>query len=387
MIFRDSSFHRRADGIDAELHAVGGVGGQASLRALQIGRGLAALLVVLFHLNNSVWGTVKYFPHAFSETLSFGNSGVQFFFVLSGFIIYLVHDRDVGLPDRLQRFAWRRFIRVYPVYWLVLFAFVVMLAAAPQLGTADERDLTHIIASVLLTPSPKEPVLVVAWTLTHEVLFYAMFAIAILHARVGTALFVAWQLGCVANMLFGSSDFPYRVIFSANNLLFSFGLIAAFLFKADTFNIWRRSGPGWLTAGGSVAFICTGLHQVHAAAVLIPTDGHIIAYGLAAAAIILGACSFERQHALRMPRFLDALGDASYSIYLIHLPLLSLLAKILFTSGLARLFPETLSLVLLLGAVAVTGIAFSKLVEMPLIAALGRLSVRGAPNAGAPQPS
>lgn len=357
----------RSDASAYNPRAIAGQSGHSPLRTLQIGRGFAALFVVLFHLNNSVWGVDKYFPHPFSQTLSFGNAGVQFFFVLSGFIIYLVHSSDVGVPRQLQQFVWRRFIRVYPVYWLVLIAFVATLAAEPQLGTSEQRTLPHLIASALLIPYPTEPVLSVAWTLTHEVLFYAMFAIAILNARAGRWLFAAWQFGCLVNMLIGSSDFPYRMVFSANNLLFSFGLLAAFSFKT-----WRCPSPGWIAAGGVFAFIATGLHQVHAAAVAMPTDGHIIAYGLASAAIILGACSYERQHGLRAPRLLDALGDASYSIYLIHLPLLSLLAKALFASRLATALPESISLVVLLSAVAAAGIAFSRLIEMPLNAVLIR---------------
>ncbi|MDB5626892.1 MAG: acyltransferase 3 family protein [Tardiphaga sp.] len=342
-------------------------GAQSRVRSLQIGRGLAALCVVLFHLNNSVWGVAKYFPHPFSPLLSFGNAGVQFFFVLSGFIIFLIHGKDLGSPSRLWSFANKRLIRVYPVYWIVLGAFVVTLYLEPFLGTADERRIGNFIASVLLIPAPVEPILSVAWTLTHEVMFYVVFGLAIAHARSGVWLFAIWQIACLGNTMFGTSDFPYGVMFSANNLLFSFGMLAAFVFRTQ-----RCPAPALLAAGGAAAFIATGLHQVTASRPM-PPEAYVLAYGLASAVAILGACVYEQRHGLRVPRLCDAIGDASYSIYLIHLPLLSVFAKLLFASGLAAMAPEWLSLTGLLCMVVVTGVVFSRLVEMPLIALLGRL--------------
>jgi peptidoglycan/LPS O-acetylase OafA/YrhL len=343
---------------------------RSPLRSLQVGRGLAALMVVLFHLNNSVWSIPKYFDQPFSPLLSFGNAGVNFFFVLSGFIIYLVHAADIGAPDRLAAFAWRRFVRVYPVYWIVLFGFIAMLLLEPYLGTAGERRLGNFLASALLIPYPLEPILSVAWTLTHEIMFYAMFAIAIVSARTGVLLFAIWQMACLANTLFGTPQFPYGVVFSSYNLLFAFGLIAAYLFKTR-----QCSRPGLVALGGIAAFLAIGVHQAFAVAP-VAKDAHVIGYGFASAVILLGACTYERTHGLRAPKLLDTIGDASYSIYLLHLPLLSLFAKALFASRLAAVLPQTLSLILLLAAVAAAGIAFSKNVEIPLIAMLNRRGSR-----------
>ena len=343
------------------------------LRSLQIGRGLAALFVVLFHLNNSVWGIAKYFPDPFSQALSFGNSGVHFFFVLSGFIIYLVHAEAAGVPGQFLRFAFKRLVRVYPTYWVVLASVVAALFLDPALGTRDQRDVSRIVASALLIPYPQEPIVSVAWTLEHELLFYAIFSISILNARIGKLLFVLWQVGCLGNTLFGSAEFPYRVVFSANNLLFSLGIAMAFLFRK-----WRCPAPGSIAIGGALAFIAVGLHEVYASAPL-PADAYILAFGTSSAAAILGACSYERQHGLRAPRLLDALGDASYSIYLVHLPLLSLFAKALFASGLAALLPQTMSLLVMLCGLVAAGLIFSKAVEMPLIAELGRVKRQRTP--------
>jgi exopolysaccharide production protein ExoZ len=337
-----------------------------TLTSLQIGRGLAAMFVVLFHLNNSVWSEAKYFPHPFSPLLSFGNAGVQFFFVLSGFIIYLVHARDIGMPDRLKAFALKRFVRIYPTYWLVLAVFIVVLSVEPFWGTADQRRLGNLVASVLLIPWPVEPILSVAWTLKYEVMFYTIFAVAIINATTGLLLFAIWQLACIGNVLFGSSIFSDSMILSANNLLFAFGLFAAYRFKMH-----RCPAPGVFAMAGAALFLATGLHQVFATEPL-PADVYVLSFGLASAVVILGACSYERSFGINAPRWLAVIGDASYLIYLVHLPLLSIFTKLLFTSGLAQRLPEWTSMLLLFSVAIAGGIAVSKTVEMPLVALLGK---------------
>ncbi|QCI79312.1 acyltransferase [Hankyongella ginsenosidimutans] len=63
---------------------------------------------------------------AFDDLFSKGFVGVDFFFVLSGFIICFVHYKDMSRPDRLPRYAWRRLTRVLPTYWVVFVAALAM---------------------------------------------------------------------------------------------------------------------------------------------------------------------------------------------------------------------------------------------------------------------
>ena len=122
---------------------------------------------------------------------------------------------------------------------------------------------------------------------------------------------------------------------------------------------------------GIMLFLATGLHQVLAAAPW-PPDVYVVAFGVASATAILGACAYEQRFGFRPPRLFAVIGDASYSIYLVHLPMLSIAAKLLFASGLAARLPETVSLLMLLCAVVGGGIAFSRTIEMPLVAMLGK---------------
>ena len=68
----------------------------------------------------------------FGGLFLFAHAGVDFFFVLSGFIIYRVHRGDIGSPHRLSRYAWRRFVRIYPTYWIILAGFGLLLLYSPK---------------------------------------------------------------------------------------------------------------------------------------------------------------------------------------------------------------------------------------------------------------
>jgi len=102
---------------------------------VEAGRGFAAVLVVLFHVTKYYFATPKYWAgSALNGLFLFGHAGVEFFFVLSGFIMVWVHRQDVGKPSRVGAFAWKRFQRIYPFFWLILAVTVLVAWRAPSLG-------------------------------------------------------------------------------------------------------------------------------------------------------------------------------------------------------------------------------------------------------------
>src|SRR5579871_1076881 len=97
---------------------------RTNIRLLQYGRGVAALLVCIFHFER---GREQLHPQLtaavgsidFNYIFRAGHSGVEFFFILSGFIIFHVHQLDLGRPARLSTFYLNRAIRILPMYWLI----------------------------------------------------------------------------------------------------------------------------------------------------------------------------------------------------------------------------------------------------------------------------
>lgn len=140
-----------------------------SIDSIQWSRGLAAIGVFLFHLDIS---TTEKFGHTWwSGWFLGGSTGVEFFFVISGFIILHTHRTDIGQPRQLTSFISKRFIRLYPIYWFVAvpLGLVLLLGASSHVS----RTLTgsDVILDLLLIPREGARTLQPAWTLQHELVF------------------------------------------------------------------------------------------------------------------------------------------------------------------------------------------------------------------------
>ena len=165
------------------------------LNTLQSCRAFAAMLVVCYHLGGTI-ALTRYFGVGWvSRPFAFGHAGVEFFFVLSGFIIVHVHQGDFGWPSRLGNYLKKRLVRIYPVYWMVFTA--VSIAALPfsSLRETLPSDPAVILKALLLLPQDREvvggtgaPLLGVAWSLQYEILFYGGVASFIVSRWLGAAL-------------------------------------------------------------------------------------------------------------------------------------------------------------------------------------------------------
>ena len=295
--------------------------GRARLEGVEAGRGVAALLVVLYHaalhVESDVPGSAVLWglPH-------FGHAGVDFFFVLSGFIISFVHRNDVGRPRRLGHYLERRFTRVFPFYWLVL---TCLLVDTWTLHHAQFPGVREVLSNVLLLPQAKDQIVGGAWTLVYEIMFYAVFAIAICNRRVGAALLGVWvalvTTGFVVNPMFRSA----ALAVAASPFCFEFflGIVAAGILS-------RRTVPfsGFVLASGLTGFAIAGLCEVAGYYSGFGAAARL-AYGVCAFLVILALVERERSNRLKVPRFMAVLGRASYSVYLVHLIAIGITFKFL----------------------------------------------------------
>ncbi len=330
---------------------------------LELGRAFAACLVVFHHAGNIVAQPRFYGEHPFAGHLQNFNVGVDFFFVLSGFIITWVHWIDIGNPARLGRYAIKRFLRIYPPYWGVVIPLAVLYFIFPAAGVPSQHDPLNIMLSIFLLPAAAQPVLGVAWTLVHEIFFYALFAFVIAAGRVAFAIFPVWALAIIVLNHGGGSGFPLLFFVSPFNLEFIMGVSAAVLLKNCRVPI-----PWLFVLAGIGSFVGMMLFAVHVQD--DPLTGKL-AFGTSALVTLLGLVEMERRHPIRLPDALAFFGAASYSIYLIHPVALSFgvhLAK----SGIGFALPlGAITLLLaLLGTVA--GVAYHARIEPLLISAARR---------------
>jgi len=351
-------------------------------RALQAGRAIAATLVVLYHLGLYMANTDYFGIEAFSVPFAFGSAGVEFFFVLSGFIILSAHRSDIFQPRKLGGYIKKRLIRIYPTYWIIFLPVFLLAITSTSLQHTVPHDIFVIVKSLLLVPQDKTvvggtgaPVLAVAWTLQYEMFFYLFFAFMILNRWLSIIFAVAILYNYIAAQ---SHTFPFSFLSQDYILLFAMGMLVSLACTSKRIIVSR---PLLYVYTGAVMFICVALDTV--ADIDSLEAWSTILYGLSSCLMIFGLVKEEDAGRVVLGgNWMQLLGDSSYALYLIHLPLMSLLCKLsLLTpldkfgiSGAIFFYFVTLSSCLL------SSVAFHLRIEKPITAFLRRrLADSGAP--------
>lgn len=282
---------------------------------LQVLRGLAATLVAAFHLHGTQDGSEVY--EGFFWIFARGEYGVDLFFVISGFIIFYTVNQH---PDMtIKAFLAARFWRILPPYWAILGLYLLAgLGIALVFGDSSKiPDALSLTISVLLLPIDAH-VIVPAWSLSLELIFYAIFAIT--YFRFGPTGLVAGLLAWIG-ICYGMQVWADRTWFPA--LLF-FPIIAEFLFGVIVAWLCLR---GWVRYGQIAFFAGLILFAVAISGALdvwySNLDRSVIA-GVPATLLLYGAVSFRQ----RMPEIIIIWGESSYIMYLIHLIVFSVFARL-----------------------------------------------------------
>jgi peptidoglycan/LPS O-acetylase OafA/YrhL len=299
---------------------------------------------------------------------SWGMHGIDLFFVISGFIIVHVHWGDLMRGIGWRRFLFSRITRIYVPYWPVLAALAVGYFSMSTLGGYAQGaapDPITLLRSVLLWPGTNG-MLSPAWTLQHEVVFYLVATLALMRPSTGLPLFLLWQLYAIVAGLGASTDSEVAKLWMGPyEIEFAFGIACMLILRR--FPVARY--PRTILAAGTGAFLVIALYTTYVRDFAPASFASTISYGLAAAVILIGAVYCERAGCLRVPQLFVCMGSASYSIYLVHYPLISILTKLLDRFGMIDFGSADLILLQLVVASLVAGWLYHVLVERPLIAA------------------
>lgn len=338
------------------------LGAPGKLLSVECGRALAALLVVFYHIDKYYFDGVQYWSEsAITGVFAFGHAGVEFFFVLSGFIMHMIHHQDIGHAGRAANFAGRRFERIYPFFWAILLV-TLALAFLTGEGDADLRNPSLVLQSALLAgQDPLEAVVFVSWTLWHEILFYGLCFLMIARPALGIPAFVAWIIAsAVVSPLNLQVPWP-AYLTSFMNTLFAYGVACSALLVHA-----RIPMPRFVLALGAGVFLATGLTDNYLNE--LPRELEISLYGLGSALALLGGVEAERSGLLKAPRLLTLLGQASFAIYLTHMLTLPVVAKLSDMAGLTTWVPDIIAFPTLVIAATVGGLAAHFWIEKPIIA-------------------
>ena len=318
------------------------------LGSIQLLRALAALVVVVYH-TKAIEG-LMIDAHGGGEPTfvnglwAKGFSGVDLFFVISGFIMVFVTGQAKGRPGTAAAFLFSRASRIYPLWWLfasVMAAYFWFAYGLPYdidraMGSEmiEQTPVLHLVFSYLLLPQPSWPVLGVGWTLIHEMYFYIGFTlILLLPFRWRGWAIGLWGAGVIAGSLAGLSA-PFagnyvQLIFYPMTLEFVLGAFAAMLVVSG-----RVFRPALMTLAGSALFIAALVWhpdpELHPQRGLMATLqwGRVIWFGIPAAILIYGLAALDIRGRFHAPSFMISIGDWSYALYLSHMLTLSALKRI-----------------------------------------------------------
>jgi exopolysaccharide production protein ExoZ len=301
---------------------------RGDLETVQSLRAIAALLVVAFH-GVGAWSS-RILHQPAHEIWANGSGGVDIFFVISGLVMMISADRVAARIGAWRIFLRQRIIRVVPLYWIMTTAKVVAILVLPASLMRTSLTLSHVVGSYFFIPMRDPngeiyPVLEVGWTLYYEMLFYALVTTALalrvpLLAIAGPAL-SAFALTAIVG---GFGGFAHTIMGEFANTIvieFIFGAMIGIGIKRG---IIIPQPAAALLLGLGFAFI---LSAPVVTAFLRP-----LTWGLPAACIVAGAVSLEDWLRGRIPRWILDAGDASYSIYLMHVfiipPLFTIITRI-----------------------------------------------------------
>ncbi len=310
------------------------------LESIQVMRGIAAFLVLIFHMDAMFREGAPRSKEVFAFW-SRGFAGVDMFFVISGFIMVYVTQSFMPSIKAAVAFFYDRVTRIYPLWWLSAFIMMAYFYTAyGQVAAPDKASgsavLPHIVKSLLLLPQEADPVLGVGWTLIHEMLFYILFAIGLIFSRKVLPLWlIVWAAiiiacGLTMDILPGRAKTMPQLFISPLNLEFIMGAFIA---------LWmaRSNVPGSGSNSLRVSTIIFGLGLVFFMIAMLSHVGgkgseftwkRVGTYGLPCAMMIMGIVGLERHGKLSFPKFLIRLGDWSYSLYLLHIIVLLSLKRI-----------------------------------------------------------
>jgi exopolysaccharide production protein ExoZ len=343
---------------------------------IQILRAIAALAVVFYHdgIESTAICVATAKPCVYDFTL--GTFGVPLFFMISGFIMVMTSWNNFAQSGAPLQFMRRRLTRIVPLYWLVTTVAVVGALVVPTMLSVPVDNPLYIAASYLFWPMARvnglvRPIANLGWTLNLEIMFYAVFTLALFFDRKrGISLAVAFL--CGATLLQMTDIFAAGGLLSSTPLNFwtdpivlnfILGILVAILYKRE-FKV--NLTEAWILIAISAAVLLI-INNIHGALDAIP-ENHIINRGVLtlAVAFMFIAGALGPQIDVTKPFWRPGLliGDASYSLYLVHPFFLRPIGKIWGKTIGGHLPVWTFTIVAIILALTV-GVAVYMFVERP----------------------
>jgi peptidoglycan/LPS O-acetylase OafA/YrhL len=356
------------------------------LDSIQLLRAFAALFVCFGHVLASAVSLAESHHGAFERPALSTGAGVDIFFLISGFIMVFASDRLFGRPESRGVFLARRLARIVPLYWATTTLFLAIKLAGAVIHHEPAPSVKGIVTSYLFIPSTStqvhegvvHPLFSLGWTLNYEMFFYVLFSLFIVLPRdraigwLAATMIALVAIGQLVPWMPTAPEFWVQPIV----LEFVLGMGVALL-RQRQFSLplavrlaMIGAGIAWLVADPMGLAPGVGAEAT-------PNDfTRLAGWGAPMFLIFSGTVLGRDFLPKRFEQLAGGLGDASYSLYLLH-PFVVVAAGFAWGhvhGGLQHFY--WLYIFLTLVAASVTAILAHRLFERPVVAATQRYLTR-----------
>ncbi|HEV2552801.1 MAG TPA: acyltransferase [Bosea sp. (in: a-proteobacteria)] len=344
----------------------------SAILPIQVLRALAAFMVAVHHVqpDAAVLARLAGQPFAGSDLLPW-MAGVDIFFVVSGFIMVHASASLFDRPGAPALFLKRRLVRIVPLYWAATTLFLLIALALPATLNSAAPSAGQIAASYLFWPALSssglvQPVYSLGWTLNYEMLFYALFAMALALPRAVVVPAVTLALAALVGGAALAGPLPLPLGFWGQPIVLEFaaGMGIALLHRRG---LQLGHGVRLSLLAAALGLLLFGRH--------LPLGAgpwrDLAVHGFAAALMVLAAVTGSREPAAPsvLTIALARIGDASYALYLVHPFVIRGLREIFARLG---LFEPGLFVATALTGAVIAALLVHKLFEVPVTRTLRR---------------
>ncbi|MFW0697641.1 acyltransferase family protein [Pantoea sp. R13S299] len=334
------------------------------LNSIQSLRGLAAMLVVMFHFRTDL---ATDFPVA-NWLFAQGAIGVDLFFMISGFIVYYVTLNENNGMKSSKIFLIKRICRIFPPYFI---ATLFIAGNSWDKWSSTFRSFSFLPADITqAAPYFGYPRLFVGWSLNYEFVFYTICGFALLFRKHKYTVLTVFIVSFVAlprlvndyGIPLSNINYGYHgyLALTTNGMMLEFvaGIFIGYI--AVNMKLYPSMYAGWAViclATTYFIYITLGFGNT-------PGNGN---YDFAAASffLLLSLSCYEYQYGINPPKLLTSIGTISFSIYLMHPHGLSLARKLI-SRHYHGSFTGVTTAILALIFTALFSMAFYKLFEIGL---------------------
>lgn len=292
-------------------------------------RGLAVLLVLWGHTPRELLGGIN---TTLAKTIQPGYLGVDIFFVLSGFLITRILLADRHKPKALKNFLIRRFLRIFPIYYLTIFVLLFVFPGEYLLYSFFYLS-NYYFAFVYTDPELFKTPLSHGWSLAVEEHYYLVWPLVVMWLPVAVSRRIAlWViiplaiLSAIVTILIANPELATELIYRGSHYrAMSLSIGAMFAYHER----WLRAHPArlWLIVAAFVlpAFVIVPAGKFIPALETWYPLAKMLGFGVLSAGVVLAILAIDAWEGPVKWLFSNApvryIGRISYGLYLYHFPI------------------------------------------------------------------